>query len=560
MKIQYIFNILFIGLISTVAFADNPPSNTPSQAAIASANPYATQAGLKVLKQGGNAFDAAIAVAGALAVVEPYNSGIGGGGFFLIYDAKQNQYFFIDAREKAPAKASPNMYQNTDSHNNSVNGPLAAGIPGEVAGLAYLSQHYAKLKLQQDLQPAITAAQQGFAVDAIYQNRAATRLAQLQAVPATAAIFLVNQKVPPLGTLIKQPALAQTLQRIAQTQGKDFYAGQIAKELSHEVAAAGGLWQLTDLQSYKVSVRQPLMARYKDLKIVTAPLPSAGGVALITMLNILNVFPYDKLIATQQTHYMLEIMRRVYLDRYLYLGDPDYVDVPVALLTSQQHANELLRSIKPQAATPSQSLLAMPVPASPAQHTTHFSIIDKNGNMVAATLSLNYSFGSGFVAQTTGVLLNDQMDDFTTAVDKANLYGLPGSRPNLIAPGKRPLSSMTPTFLITPDKVAILGTPGGSRIVTMVMLATVAILEGKTADAIVSMPRYHMQLYPDVVEYESGAFSDKMAEVLRAMGYQLNLLPESYGNMQLILWDKKNNRVTAASDPRGAGVTGDHYA
>ena len=538
-------------IIIAILFTTTLTAQTPPHGAIASANQYATQAGNKVLQLGGNAFDAAIAVASTLAVTEPYYSGLGGGGFWLIFDAKSKQYLFIDAREQAPAKATSDMYQSYPD--NSVNGALAAGIPGEVAGIIYLSQHYAVLPLKQDMDSAYQLAKNGFAVTPYYQARAKFRLQTLQQYPRTSKIFLKDNKIPPLGFMIKQPELANTITKIIHSQGKAFYQGDVADIMVKAVDNSGDIWQLSDLKNYQVKIRQPLQAQYKQFHIITAPPPSAGGIALITMLNVFKKVNYFAMTDLQQAHYMIEMMRNVFFDRYQYLGDPDFVSIPLRLLTSEHHAAQIIKNIKPQQATAS-DVLSKKIPSNvEGQHTTHYSILDKQGNMVAATLSLNYPFGSGFIAGNTGVLLNDQMDDFAKGINQQNVYGLLGSKPNLIAPGKRPLSSMTPTFLISPERIVIMGTPGGSRIVTMMMLAAVSAIEGDSAQQIVTKSRYHMQFYPDIVSYEPKAFNAKMQQALDKMGYALSPLDELYGNMQVVIWNKENNTVTAASDPRGEG-------
>jgi len=524
---------------------------TPSRAGIASANQYATQAGQAVLKKGGNAFDAAIAVASTLAVTEPYNSGLGGGGFWLIYNAKKNKYSFIDARETAPKQSTATMYQKNAKQ--AINGPLSAGIPGEVAGIVYLSKHFAKLSLAEDFQAAINYAKNGFNVTQMYQERATFRFPILRQYRVTKSIFLKDNQVPQLGAIIKQPQLAKTLEKIAKTNGKDFYHGETAKMLVQAVRAGGGIWQLADLRDYQVSIRKPLKARYKDNQIITAPPPSAGGVALLTVIHLLEDSNYFTLNDFLKIHYMVEFMRNIYFDRYKYLGDPDFVDMPIKQLTSQQHAAKIMTRISETQCTKSTSFSNKLPELKKGQHTTHYSIIDKNGNIVAATLSLNYPFGSGFVAGKTGILLNDQMDDFAVGINHQNVYGLLGGKNNLIEPGKKPLSSMTPTIVISPDKTYVMGTPGGSKIVTMMILATVAAFTGDSAEKIVGFPRYHMQFYPDVVQYEKSAFSNKQVKNLKSMGYHLSPVMNPYGNMQVVIWDRAKDKITAASDPRGEG-------
>jgi len=541
-------------------------ANTPNQVAIASGAPQATDAGMAMFAKGGNAFDAAIAVASSLAVVEPYSSGIGGGGFFLLHTAKEGaqhkqpslaggQDVFIDAREVAPHAATEDMYLDKQGHvieGASLNGARSAAIPGEVAGLVYLAENYGKLPLNASLMPAIKLARKGFAVDAYYQKMAKMRLSALQASPAAAHIFLRDNQVPALGTIIKQSNLANTLQRIAHRGNKGFYRGAVAKQLIQDVQKAGGIWTTADLLDYQVIVRQPVYGHYHNMTIIGAPLPSAGGIGLITALNILSHFDLAKVSALTRIQLVIESLRRIYLDRARYLGDPAFTKVPVGLLLSQDHADTLRSSITIGKATPSRRLDQHQTQTQQGNDTTHFSIMDAKGNWVSATLSVNYPFGSGFVAVGTGVLLNDHMDDFATKLGVPNVYGLVGSVANSIVPGKRPLSSMSPMFVVTPDKVGVLGTPGGSRIISMVLLAILDMADGKLPKHWVQLPRFHQQFLPDHVEYETGAWDVKTQKALEKMGYHLKAI-DPYGNMQAILWDRKTNQLYAASDPRGSG-------
>lgn len=527
----------------------------PPVAAIASAHPIATAAGFEVLEAGGNAFDAAVAVSATLAVVEPYSSGLGGGGFWLLHRAADNSDIMLDGRETAPGKASRNMYLDTRGEvvpGRSVDGPLAAGIPGEPAALVWLAEKYGRLPLKTSLVPAIRAAEQGFAVTAHYRRMAQFRLDALRASPAAAAVFLHKNDVPPLGQLISQPDLALTLERLANQGHQGFYGGKLAQALVQGTDAAGGIWRLEDLRDYRVIERAPIISEYRGYRIVSAAPPSSGGVALVTMLNILQGYPLETLSAQQRKHRVIEAMRRAYRDRAEYLGDPDFVKVPVAELTSPAHAAELRSSIQPDSATPSQALKPVASPAG-GFHTTHFSVLDRAGNRVAATLSINYPFGSGFMPPGTGVLLNDEMDDFSAKPGVPNVYGLVGAEANAIAPGKRMLSSMSPTFVEGPDRIAILGTPGGSRIITMVLHGILGVTENKSAQQIVSEPRYHHQYLPDVVQYEAGSLTEKDQDDLQLMGHQLKQLDQPYGNMQAVIWNRKTNTVSAASDPRGEG-------
>lgn len=527
----------------------------PSEAAIASAHPTATAAGFEVLAAGGNAFDAAVAVSATLAVVEPYSSGLGGGGFWLLHRASDNTDVMLDGRETAPGRASRDMYLDARGEvipGKSVNGPLAAGIPGEPAALVWLAKHFGRLSLKQSLLPAIRAAKNGFAVTPHFRRMAEFRLDALQDSPAAAAVFLDDDSVPPLGHLIRQPDLARTLERLANQGRQGFYQGELARALVQGVTRAGGIWQLEDLRKYRVIERAPVVGWYRGYRIVSASPPSSGGVALLTMLNILQAYPWSNLLPVQRKHLIIEAMRRAYRDRAEYLGDPDFVQIPLGLLTGPTHAAALRRTIKPDTATPSRSLKPVTSPGE-GFHTTHFSILDRQGNRVAATLSINYPFGSAFMVPGTGVLLNDEMDDFSAKPGVPNVYGLVGAEANAIVPGKRMLSSMSPTFVEGPDRIAILGTPGGSRIITMVLHGILGFTEGEEAEQIVTTPRYHHQYLPDVVQFEAGALSGQEQEMLQGMGHTLKQLSRTYGNMQVVIWNRQTNTVTAASDPRGEG-------
>ncbi len=528
----------------------------PPAAAIASAHPLATSAGMDILAQGGNAFDATVAVSAALAVVEPYSSGIGGGGFWLLHRASDGFETMLDGRERAPLVASRNMYLDRSGEvipGLSMNGPLAAGIPGEPAALAHLSERYGRLPLSKTLAPAIQLAREGFPVTEHYRRMAGFRLDVLRRYSESAAIFLKDNEVPPLGYLIKQPGLSRTLEAMAREGAKGFYQGKVGRALLEATRKTGGIWQQKDFDAYRVVEREPIHFRYHDLDITSAAPPSSGGVALATMFNILERYPLREMDSVARTHLIIEAMRRAYHDRARFLGDTDFVDVPLKRLLSQEHAAKLAASIKKNHATPSSDLSSV-APPPQGNHTTHFSILDKEGNYVSATLSINYPFGSGFVAGETGVLLNDEMDDFSAKPGVPNAYGLVGAEANAIAPGKRMLSSMSPTFVSSPDGVAVLGTPGGSRIITMVMLGIMEYAEGKGPQAWVARPRFHHQYLPDKIFYEADALSEKEVEALTAMGHTLERVNGTWGNMQAVLWQKKANRVESASDPRVEGA------
>lgn len=546
---------LFIFVLFVFSLAGCQTRLVP-QGAIASAHPLATEAGIAMLKQGGNAFDAAVAVSAALAVVEPYSSGLGGGGFYLLHRQTDGQQIMLDAREVAPLQASANMYLDKQGEviaNLSTDGPLAAGIPGVPAALDKLATAYGKLPLSKTLAPAIRLAREGFEVTPQFQRMVRYRLKALRTAPAASAIFLVNNEVPKLGSRIIQTDLANTLQHIAERGAAGFYQGETAAKLVKGVQAAGGIWRSEDLKNYTLKERLPIVFDYRGYRIVSAPPPSSGGIAMAEIFNMLSLYEQQPLNAEQRTHLMIEAMRRAYRDRAEFLGDADFVNVPQQKLLSMHHARDAAKTISFDRATSNDSLPPVMSPVVQGNHTTHFSIIDTAGNRVAATLSVNLPFGSAFVAPGTGVLLNNEMDDFVAKPGAPNAYGLVGAHANGIAPGKRMLSSMTPTFVESKDKVAILGTPGGSRIITMVLEGVQGVIDNKTAQQIVSQPRFHHQYLPDVVQYEQGVFDEALLTDLQLLGHNLQKVEGSYGNMQVVIWDKLNRQVSAASDPRGEG-------
>lgn len=528
----------------------------PGRHAIASAHPDATAAGRSILDAGGNAFDAAIAVAAALAVVEPYSSGIGGGGFFLLHRADDGSDHFVDARETAPAAANADMYLDDKGEfasQRALDGALAAGIPGLPAGLVHLAEHYGRLPLARSLAPAIHLARDGFAVTERYQLMAGFRAQAFAVSPEGARIFLHEGGAPPLGHVIRQPDLADTLEALGHEGVAGFYQGEVARRLVDGVRAAGGLWTLEDLAAYRIKERAPIRSTYGNIQVVSAPPPSSGGIVLAEALNILEHYDLAALDADQRRHVVIEAMRRAYRDRADFLGDPDFVEMPVERLVSQPYADELAATLSLEQATPSSTLPGIGLDQR-GQDTTHFSVLDAAGNRVAATLSINYPFGALTVPPGTGVLLNNEMDDFSAAPLTPNAYGLVGAGANAIAPGKRPLSSMTPTFVESPTRLGILGTPGGSRIISMVLLGVLDFAAGAPPSTWVATPRYHHQYLPDAVEYEEGGLAAASLTALRAKGHTLKEVPRNYGNMQAILWDRASGAVEAASDPRGEGA------
>ncbi|MFQ3170513.1 MAG: gamma-glutamyltranspeptidase/glutathione hydrolase [Oleispira sp.] len=540
----------------TTPLSASIPLSTPNQAAIASAHPLATQAGMDILTQGGNAFDAAIAVAASLGVVEPYSAGLGGGGFWLIHDAKVNKNIFIDAREKAPSAAYADLYLDENGNVNrdiAVNGALAAGIPGQAAAFVHIAEKYGHLPLKKTLAAAIRQAKEGFPVYRHYQKLVNYRFEALKRYPASANIFLDSeQKIPEIGDIIKQPDLAWTLQQIVDKGFDGFYKGESARRLVAGVQAAKGIWTLEGLANYNIIERQPIEIEYQGYKIVSAPPPSSGGIAIATMLNILSQFDLKTLNNADKTHLIVEAMRRAYKDRAEFLGDSDFVDVPTQELISLNHAKAYAASIDMNKATSSLSLKG-PKNIKEGFHTTHFSVIDTAGNRVSATLSINLPFGSAFTVPNTGVVLNNEMDDFSAKPGEPNAYGLIGNAANAIAANKRPLSSMSPSFVESDDAVALIGTPGGSRIITMVMLGMLEHIDQQPVGDWVGRSRFHHQYLPDVIQHEPNTFSAAEINALESKGHTLKNMGREYGNMQAILWNKKTSTVTAASDPRAFG-------
>lgn len=525
-------------------------------AGIASAHPLATQAGQEILAQGGNAFDAAVAVAAALAVVEPYNSGLGGGGFFLLHRARDDFDVMIDARERAPLAATKDMYldqQGQPVPGLSIDGALAAGIPGIPAGLAHLAEKYGRLPLKQSLAPAIRLARNGFPVTRLFGKMTLRQHDRLEHSPEMARTFLNKGFIFTPGETLRQPDLARTLERLAARGRDGFYGGIVAARLVRGVRTAGGIWSLKDLADYRVLERPPVRGVYRNVRVTSAALPSSGGVVLLEMLNLLQEFDLGSMARTERDQTIIEAMRLAYRDRARYLGDPDFAHVDVTHLIDPAYAAHLREEMR--------GLKKAPVgspdkAAGEGTNTTHFSIIDGAGNRVAATLSLNTIFGSGFMPTGTGVVLNNEMDDFSAKPNSPNTYGLVGSdaNANAIAPGKRPLSSMTPTFLENDEAVVVLGTPGGSRIISMVLLATLDFAQGHgRPEEWVGRPRFHHQYLPDIVAYEANAFDETERRTLEQRGYKLEAVRGGYGNMQLVTWYKKTGRVEAVSDPRGEG-------
>jgi gamma-glutamyltranspeptidase / glutathione hydrolase len=546
------------------AQADNAPA-APSTAAahpavahkgaIASAYPLASEAGEEILKEGGNAFDAAVAVSAALAVVEPSSSGLGGGGFYLLHRQADGFETMVDAREKAPGHASRDMYLDKAGNetNGSTTGPISAAIPGEPAAFEYLARKYGKLPLKQSLQPAIRLAREGFPLYARLQFGIKAKREILARSPDAAKAFLTaDGNVPEIGAVIKQPELAKTLEDIAAQGAKGFYEGRVAANLVAGVRAGGGIWTLEDLKNYRVVERKPLVGEYHGARIVTASPPSSGGIAVLDSLNILAGFDLHDVDSATRKHFIIEAMRRAYRDRAIYLGDPDFIKMPLQQLMSVDYAAGQRSSIRADKAMPSDLLPG--IESEPkGMNTTHFSVLDAAGNRAAVTITVNLFFGNGYMPAGTGVLLNNEMDDFSVKPGTPNAFGLIGNTANSIAPNKRSLSSMSPTFVETAKGMMVIGSPGGSTIISQVLLGVLNYVDGMNAGDIVKYPHYHHQYLPDELDYEQGALSDAEIKELQAKGHKLKLSGRQWGNMQVVTWDFATGKVEAASDPRGEG-------
>lgn len=532
---------------SAAASAARPPGT-----AIASAHALATDAGLEIIRAGGNAFDAAVAVSAALAVVEPISSGIGGGGFFLLHDAKSGKDIFVDARETAPASATPAAFLDEKGELNrdrATNGPWSAGIPGLPAALVHVAKKYGRLPLKTSLQPAIRIARDGFEIYPRLERGYGSRRQVMERYRGTREVFLADGTPPTAGEILKQPDLARTLELLAQKGFDGFYRGEVAGKLLAAVKEEGGQWRADELTGYRVKEREPLRFQYRDWAITTAPPPSSGGVAIAEMLQMLSGWDLAKLDAAQRTHLIAEAMRRAFRDRTIYLGDPDFVTMPLARLTSTDYAAGLRATIHPSRATPSDLLPGQPAPLEDDE-TTHFSIIDANGNRASVTQTVNLLYGSGMVVPGTGVLLNNEMDDFALRPGTPNAFGVMGFDANAPEAGKRMLSSMTPSFMESKDKIAVVGAPGGSRIITEVLLGILGYDAGLSAQQVAALPRIHHQWMPDVISAEKGALDAETVAALEAMGHKVNAGENPWGNLQTVFWDKRSNTLEGGTDPR----------
>ncbi|MHA7835746.1 MAG: gamma-glutamyltransferase, partial [Algiphilus sp.] len=477
--------------------------------AVATSHPLATEVAIKVLADGGNAFDAAVAATAALAVVEPHESGLGGGGFFLVHRAADGAEFVVDARETAPGAATGDMYLDARGEpvaHFSQKGPLASAIPGVPAALDHLNRHFGTRALRENLAPAIGLAQDGFPVSTALSTHIRKDARRLST--AARAVYLPAGRVPAPGERLVQMDLGRTLQALAARGSDGFYRGPVAQQLRAGVFKDGGIWTLDDLRAYRIEQRPAAHIHYQGHRISTAPLPAAGGVTMAQILTMLEASQWPPRDETAARHMLIEAMRLSYRDLASHLADPAFVDVPTDRLTARSYLVEQANTIGPRArASASLDIATVTQRAERGPNTTHFSIIDAAGNRVAATLSLNQAFGSGYMPPGTGVLLNNQMADFEDAPLMRTATGVLQTKANHIQPHKRPLSTMSPTFVTGPHGVLITGTPGGSRAITMNVLAVLLHINGLDVEDIVGAPRFHHQFLPDEVHFEREALT-----------------------------------------------------
>jgi gamma-glutamyltranspeptidase/glutathione hydrolase len=542
---------------SNCSFAQN--TNEYDHAAVVSAHPEATKVGVNILKSGGNAIDAAVAVQFALAVVYPNAGNIGGGGFF-VYRDKKGISNTLDYREKAPSTASKDMYLDEKGDaitDKSLYGALASGVPGSVDGMIQAHKKYGRLNWKADLQPAIDLAEKGFAVTA-QQAAELNRLKPTFLKYNDKPVAFVKETEWKAGALLKQPELAQTLRLIRDKGRAGFYEGSVAEAIVAAMQHTKGIISKEDLKSYHSAWRKPVTGFYKDYKVISMPPPSSGGIALLTLLKQVSKYPLKSwgFQSDSTVQLMVEAERRAYADRASYLGDPDYFKVPGKQLLDTNYINSRLANLDFSKATPSSAVKPGTLPNYESEQTTHFSIVDADGNAISATTTLNGSYGSMVVVSGAGFLLNNEMDDFSVKPGTPNAYGLVGGTANAIQPGKRMLSSMTPTIVEKDGKlIMVVGTPGGSTIITSVFQTVLNVFAfGKSMQDAVSAPRFHHQWLPDEVYVEEGAVTEKVRTELTAKGYKI--VPRgAIGRVDAILV-KPNGKLETGADPRGNDTGG----
>ncbi len=549
-------HIIFLAFMLVVLGNSEAPGveapATGRQGMVVTAHPAATQVGLDILRQGGNAVDAAVACAFALAVVEPYSSGLGGGGFFLAFEAATKQVHTLDARETAPGRAHRDMYLVDGSPDPELSryGALAVGIPGLVGGAEELHRQGGRLPWPALIEPAARLAAQGVPVSPMLRERILAKAERFD--PAARLIFLPGEEVPEVGQLLVQADLARTLRLVAQHGSAAFYQGAVGESL-----ARAGQLDPDELAAYRPRWRNPIQGDYRGLQVFSMPPPSSGGVHLVQMLTFLEAFDLAGagFGSARTVHLLAEAMKFAYADRSLYLGDSDFVDVPLDMLLGAARQDSLRGLISLTRAYPEGAIQGAPIDPPESNETTHLSVVDGQGNAVAATLTINLSFGSCVVASGTGVLLNDEMDDFVAAPGQPNAFGLIGGEANAVAPGKRPLSSMTPTILLQEGKVRMVtGAPGGSRIITTTLQTILNVVDfGMDALQAVSVPRVHHQWYPPLLFHEPFGLSPDTVALLQEYGHHLQER-DPMCNAQIIVVDPATGLCQGASDPRGMGL------
>jgi gamma-glutamyltranspeptidase/glutathione hydrolase len=558
--------------IGLPAFAGNmvQPTHAP-KAMVASVHPEASQAGVEIMKEGGNAVDAAVAVGFALEVVHPQAGNIGGGGFMLFRRA-DGEVHFVDYREKAPAKATANMY--LDSNGNVIKdmstlGYKAIGVPGSVAGMTYAEKRWGKLTLHQVMEPAIRLARDGFTLN--YAEAMELRHPGLEKFPESYRIFQRDGNYYQPGEVFRQPELAKTLERIAENPD-DFYHGALAKELAAAMQKGGGLITAEDLANYEVKERQPIRGTYRGYEVISAPPPSSGGVVLVESLSILEGYDLAKEgnRSAESIHLTTEAFERAYFDRAEFMGDPDFSKIPVAQLIDKRYADAWRETIPIRRATPSGDLKRpavfyqldryakehpQPKPTKEPENTTHYSVVDADGNAVSVTTTLNGSFGSKVTAEGLGFLMNNEMDDFASKQGVPNMYGLIQGPANAIGPGKRPLSAMTPTIVLKNGKLfMVLGSPGGPTITTTVANILMGVVDyGLNIQEAVNAPRFHNQWLPDEIMMEHVGFSPDTVGILQRMGHKVDVRSGFWGDAECIMVDPKTGERLGASDGRNYG-------
>ncbi len=544
-----------------------PFVETGQQGMVVTANIQASQAGLDMLRRGGNAVDAAVAASFAISVTRPQSTGIGGGGFLLLYLAQDKTALAFDFRERAPFKATRDMFLRDGKAVPALSrtGPLAVGVPGLVAGLLEVHETYGRLPLSEVMAPAIRLAEDGFPVYPFLARALAYREELLGSSAATRAVYFRQERILAEGELLVQTDLANTLRAVA-AEGRDaVYRGPIAAAIVAEMEAQGGLITAADLENYTVLARPPLSTSFQNAQVYSMPPPSAGGVLIIQMLKVLSGFPVQKFgfRTPTATHVLAETLRLAFRDRARYLGDPDFVTVPVEMLTSDDYSSALRARIDLANASPSQEIPDAPGTIE-STSTTHLSVIDAAGNAVSTTQTVNLFFGSGVLVPGTGILLNNEMDDFNAQPDEPNAFGLLGKTDaNAIAPGKTPLSSMSPTIVTRAGKVRlVVGGPGGSRIISSVLQVLLGVLayEQSLPQAIFA-PRIHHQWFPDRLDVEvwDSAPDTPLVEALKQMGHTVRVLESGpgkfsrFGNIQALSVDPDTALITGVADPRAGG-------